>query len=300
MEAVVISQPAILSRQDKIDEIIQKLIRQEDHLSFTSLANFARSPVTFIDYKIGKLELDETETAAMKYGKILHCAVLEPQQFDARFFCLDDSAIVDRLKAAGAKNPRAMKEYKQWKEIEAASAGDREIVSPQDAMHVKMVAQNVFHNRAARKILEMCEVKEKGISWEYKNFKFKGYIDGRGAKMFMDLKSMADAEMRKAQRTIADKLQYVQAAAYQIGEGVEGEDHYILAVDKKSGVSAHKLDARLLEQGFKDYDRLVTLFNHCIIQDAFDQSFDFWAENIYRHWDGIFICEHPGYMLRLD
>jgi hypothetical protein len=112
------------------------------------------------------------------------------------------------------------------------------------------------------------------------------------------LKSMADAEKRKAQRTITDKGIYIQAAMYQHGLGVtRPKQHFIIAVDKMSGVSVHELHPRLLARGMEDYMSLVDYFNVCIIQEDFEKSFDFWAMYREKRWTGIFEAELPGYMI---
>jgi hypothetical protein len=289
---------AIVSRQDQIDAIIRKLIHGEDHLSFTSLNAFRRCPVSFIDYKLHKIQETEEESAAMKFGAMLHVLVLEPHDFDNRFYTFDDSDKCQELIAGGAKSPRATKQYKEWYATQAGSAGDRTIVKPQEAAHARLVAYNLKNNRAARRVMDMCPVHEKKISWQHKNFNFKGFIDGDGEHAMFDLKSMADAEKRKAQRAITDKGMYIQAACYQYGSGLtKMKQHYIIAVDKMSGVSVHELHPRLLEKGLEDYMQLVDYFNVCIAEDAFEESFDFWAKYREERWTGIFSAELPGYML---
>lgn len=294
MEATILNP----TRQDQIDAIIMRLIRGEDHLSFTSLNAFRRSPVSFIDYKMGKIEETEEETAAMKFGSMLHCLVLESGEFENRYFTFDDSDKCEELRQGGAKSPRATKAYKEWYSLQASSAGDRMIVKPQEAAHARLVANNVKYNRAARRVMDLCPEHEKPIEWTHKNFNFKGFIDGNGEHAIFDLKSMADAEKRKAQRAITDKGMYIQAAMYQHGLNLTAlKQHFIIAVDKMSGVSVHELHPRLLHQGMEDYMKLVDYFNVCIINDDFERSFDFWAEYREERWTGIFSAELPGYML---
>jgi hypothetical protein len=292
------AQPAIATRQDQIDAIIMRLIRGEDHLSFTSLNAFRRSPVSFVDYKLGKLEETEEETAAMKFGSMLHTLVLEPHLFDERYFTFDDFDKCEELRAGGAKSPRATKVYKEWYATQSMSAGDRMIVKPQEAAHARLVSKNVKYNRAARRVMDLCPEHEKGIKWSYKNFNFKGFIDGYGEHAIFDLKSMADAEKRKVQRAITDKGMYIQASMYQFGLGLTTpKPHYIIAADKMSGVSVHELHPRFMQQGLEDYIQLVDLFNVAIINDDFERSFDFIAEYREERRTGIFLAELPGYML---
>jgi hypothetical protein len=124
------AQAAVVTRQDQIDAIIMRLIRGEDHLSFTSINAFRRSPVTFIDYKLNKLEETDEDTAAMKFGSMLHCLVLEPGDFENRYFSFDDSDKCQELIAGGAKSPRATKAYKEWYALQSESANGRMIVTP--------------------------------------------------------------------------------------------------------------------------------------------------------------------------
>lgn len=264
--------------------IVSALMSHEGHLSFSSLKCFKESPATFIEYKLAKRE----PTDAMLFGSMLHCLVLEPQDFEKRYLCLDDQDICNSI---GGAKPRATKAYKEWKEFTVAEAGDREIVETNDYLSAKIIASNVLHNRASSKILDMCWEREKPIEWEFKNFKFKGFIDGKGDKAKCDLKSCADASPQKFQREIINNSYYLQGAMYNYAEG-ENVPYYIIAVDRKGGVSVHKLEDRLIEAGMNEYNKLLDKFNECILKDDFDKSYDFWSDR----FDGTFICEKPGYM----
>lgn len=264
--------------------IIDKLMSHEGHLSFSSLKAFAESPATFMEYKLAKRE----PTDAMLFGSMLHCLVLEPQDFENRYLCLDDRDICNSI---GGAKPRATKAYKEWYAVTVGEAGEREIVETNEYLAAKIIASNVLHNRASRKILDMCWIHETPIEWEFKNFMFKGFIDGKGEKAKCDLKTCADASPDKFHRDIINNKYYLQGAMYTYAEGVN-VPYYIIAVDKKSGVSVHKLEDRLLEHGMKEYNDLLDKFNECILKDAFDQSYDFHSDR----YDGTFICEKPGWL----
>ena len=47
-------------------------------LSFSSLKAFSRSPLAFLDYKLGPRK----ETAAMNFGTLVHRAILEPEKYE--------------------------------------------------------------------------------------------------------------------------------------------------------------------------------------------------------------------------
>lgn len=271
-------------QQHNTAPIIDALMSGEGHLSFSSLKAFAESPSAFVEYKLARRE----PTDAMLFGSMLHCLVLEPQDFDNRYLCLDDSAICNSI---GGAKPRATKAYKEWKAIAMSEAGTRELVETDDYYAAKKIATNVRHNRASKKILDMCPEHEKPIDWEFKNFMFKGFIDGRGEKAKLDIKTCPDASPRKFQRTIIEEKYYLQGAMYTYAEG-QDVLYYIIAVDRKGGVSVHKLHAQLLEQGMNEYNSLLDRFNECILKDHFDRSHDFWSDL----YDGTFICEKPGWL----
>lgn len=269
---------------NNMEAVISALMSQQGHLSFSSLKAFAESPATFAEYKLAKRE----PTEAMVYGAMLHCLVLEPMEFDKRYLCLDDRDICTQI---GGTKPRATNAYKEWKAVTIAEAGERQIVETNDYLAAKIVASNVLHNRASARVLDKCWEREKSIQWEFKNFLFRGFVDGKGEKAIMDLKSCADASPDKFQREIISNKYHLQAAMY-LYEGGENIPYYIIAVDKKGGVSVHKLDDRLIEHGMKEYNDLLDKFNECILKDEFDRSYDFWSDR----YDGAFLCEKPGWL----
>jgi hypothetical protein len=270
--------------QSRVDQIIDRLMSQEDHLSYSSLSAFKRSPKSFIDYKMGIKE----ETEAMQYGSMFHCLVLEPEDFANRFHVLDDRDIC--IQIGGAK-PRATNAYKAWYATAMQEAGNKTLVETDDFLAAQIAANNVLFNRASSKVLDMASEREKPIEWEFKNFKFKGFKDGDGEKIIFDLKTCADANPKKFQRDIVDKGYYLQAAMYLYAGG-EQKDYYIIAVDKKNGVSVHKLEMALIQHGMDEYNDILDKFNHCILKDAWNQSFDFYSDR----FDGTFMCEKPAYL----
>lgn len=273
-----------VSRHEKIDSIVGRLMAHEDHLSYSSISAFRQSPSRFIDYKLGVKE----ETDAMLYGSMLHCLILEPEDFFNRYHIIEDGDICAQI---GGAKPRATKEYKEWYQVATQEAGKKEIVETADYHAAQVAAYNVRTNRASAKILSMVTEKEKPLDWEFKNFKFKGFIDGDGDKILLDLKTCTDASPAKFQREIISRKYYLQAAMYLCGLGTH-KDCYIIAMDRNNGVSVHKLESKLIEQGAIEYNNILDKFNHCILTDAFDQSHDFWSDRN----DGVFMCEKPGYL----
>jgi len=275
----------ILNQPDlTMADIASLLLRGEMRLSFSALSAFKESPAKFVEYKMRQ----KVTTDAMIFGSVTHCLILEPEDFDNRYFTFDDT---EKCQAIGGEKPRATKAYKEWKAETIAAAGDRIIVDPQDFLYAKAIADNVKNNRAAAKILRLCPLHEKPIEWEYKNFKFHGFIDGDGEEATFDLKICADASPRKFQRTIIDMDYHMQGAMYQYGNG-RVKRHYMIAADKTGGVSVHLLHDKLIEKGMDEYDRLIGKFNECILSEAWGESYEYWSDR----YDGIYVAEAPNWM----
>lgn len=274
----------IEDRQTKIDQLISDLMDGSKTLSFSSLKAFKNSPADFIDYAFR----EKKQTDAMLLGTLIHCLVLEPDQFEGRYTVMDDLDVVAEI---GGGNPRATNKYKEWKADFIFKNSGKEIIGYKMSEQAKIIAGNVLHNKAAKKILSLCTRREQKIEWQYKNFGFRGYYDGGGEKIRADIKKVPDASPRAAQQTIIKMWYHGQAAMYLTAEGVM-LPFYIICCDAKGGVSVHKLDKSLIEQGLEDYSNLVDKFNECLLKENFNQSYDFWAES----YDGIYTCDKPAYM----
>jgi hypothetical protein len=270
--------------------ILEAIMRQQDHLSFSSLNAFRRSPLDFIRYKLGIRE----ETDAMVYGAMVHTLILQSHLFDQKYLIKDDFAICQEI---GGAKPRATNRYKEWFAKWEASAGDRIIVDQEDYLLAQSIATATKLNMASAKVLYgpegedgECEV---GCEMEYDNFIFRGFIDKLFSDYAIDIKTCADAEKKKFQRTILDKGYYIQSAIYKLLRP-QIKEFYFIAVDKIGGISVHRIEKGLMRQGIADFRDLCKSFNHCFLTDGFDRSFDWWAEIRDNKWDGIFDCER-GY-----
>lgn len=277
------------TRSDLIQGIVDRLLSGESSLSYSSLSYFKESPKSFIDYKLKRVE----PTDAMIFGSMVHCLILEPEKFTERYYVIDDESIC--VEIGGAK-PRATNAYKSWYASEEIKACEKICISISDFKAAEIQSLNVRYNAAAAKVLKRITETEKPIEWDYKNFKFRGVLDGLG-DVIVDLKSCTDANPRKFQRDIISMDYYLQAACYVKGiYELTGEvlPYYIIAFDKSNGVSVHQLTDTLITFGMDEYEMLCDKMNECILKDGWNQSYDFWAER----FDGIYYADKPGYLYK--
>jgi hypothetical protein len=282
MENPEITAAPILIQPDPVKLIISDIIAQRTGLSYTALSNFAESPRHFIDYKMQKVE----ETPAMLYGSMLHCLILEPDDFLKRYFVFDDTAKVAEI---GGGNPRNTNAYRQWKAEQFLTQGERKAIDPQEYQHAKIVALNVRYNRASSEIMNACPIREQKVNWIDYNFAFRGIKDLEGDDIIADIKSCPDANPEAFGWKIRKERLALQAYMY-VRE--TKKVFYWIAVDKLGGVSVHYCKPSWIEWGREEYNRLLIAFNDCIIRDAWDQSYDFWAP----YWNGIYDAEKPAYL----
>lgn len=271
-----------LSFDEQVDQILTSIVRKESHLSFSSMKAFMESPAEFIRYKMKT----RTVTPAMEYGSMLHCFVLEPDDFLNRYFPVDD--VAKKLEIGGAK-PGATNAFKDWRtaQEQLAKLEGKKMVLKAEMDYAEDIAQAVKFNKASSRILKLCEERETPVEWDFKNFKFKGIMDLGGEDSIADLKSCKDANPEKFQRDIRNMGYHIQGAMYREAEFIrtgKKKDYYIIAVDKKKGISVHQLGEDLLELGLEKYSYYTDQFNRAIISDSFDQSHEFFAERR----DGIY------------
>lgn len=299
----------MLTRLDLMRPIVDDIVFGRKKLSYSALSAFIDSPKDFSDYKLRT----KVETPAMIYGSLVHCLVLEPKEFERRYYCKDDTDMVEKLRATGSKNPRATNVYKEWLAAAEAGADGRIIVSPQDYAHAKVVAYNVRTNRASARLLAACPLREQGVDWHFLNFNWHGYIDMEGECDIADLKTMPDANRDYVDREIRRRRLYLQSTMYGMGSMSRGmtqeemeafeysvkadpKTKHIIAVDKLGGVSVHEIHPRLLQYGLDEMTHFVKQFNRAYIEEAWDDS-----QSFYGHpWTGRFVCEVSGFQLKAE
>ncbi len=270
--------------KERIDTLITSIINQQTSLSYSALSAFRKSPKDFIEYKFQ----EKKQTDAMAYGTMLHMLVLQPGEFENKYAVYDDADIIASI---GGAKPTATTRYKEDKAIFEAENEGKIIVSLDDYKEASEVANNVKYNRASKSIIERCTEFEKYYEWDYMNFKFRGVLDAKGENVIFDLKSCADATPRIFQRDAIKMGYHLQAVLYH--QAVKFEyPYYIIACDKKGGVSVHKVTLELLEYGKRELENLMSEFNRCILEDRWNESFEFWTPR----FDGSYELDKLTYL----
>jgi len=198
---------------------------KRDYLSVSALKAFNRSPNHYIQYLTGPRK----SSKAMTFGSALHCAVLEPHEFEKRY----------------AVAPKLDRRTKAGKEAHAAfekAMGDREVLPYSEHERLVLVKDAVTKSAPAMTLLRMAETFEEVREEPILGTPFKGIADAVGPGFVVDLKTSQDASPRGFQRTAANLHYHLQAAAYRRLWGVDAFYWIVVETDAPWNVVVYKQD----------------------------------------------------------
>jgi hypothetical protein len=274
-------------------------------LSFSALTAFAISPYAFIAYKVQ----ESNQTPAMLMGEVVHCRLLEPDEFDKRYRIapnVNASTVegknawaeifeemteieLPRNKAGNAVIPKISELIKQIKEHTAKRNSEGKIIVPGITVIPGKVAEEgdfrarrLLKNRASRWVIDQLTETEMPIEFELDGVKIRGRVDGKGSDLIMDIKNVVNAELHAASYAIKSRKLHWQAWAYSRATGIR--KYYICCVDGRGEVSVHLVSDRMLDQAEIEVAEYVERFKDLAMEGMFDpsvweQSQDFWLKS---------------------
>ena len=109
--------------RDRLTESVGKA-----HLSYSSLKYALGDMRLWEMYMRGQLK---KESQALTFGSLYDMMLFEPDNVANRFYCLDDTDIVNSI---GGRNPRNTKKYREWKAeaLQTTENADKELVSTEE------------------------------------------------------------------------------------------------------------------------------------------------------------------------
>lgn len=172
-------------------------------VSASMLKKLDESPRLFEAYYVTKT-ITSKPSDAMRIGTAVHTAVLEPLDFDNRYVVCPDECSDRRTKA-----------YKEW----AAMAGDREVLTMDDAKRIISCTNSLFKNDIANKIVNAATEKEKSFAYDdfLTQVPCRVRFDALAGDVIVDLKTVSDGSESEFVRSIANYRYHLQAAHYLEG-----------------------------------------------------------------------------------
>ena len=246
--------------------------RAWDAVSFSRLKRIDDCP---LQYKLNT----STESAAMKLGSYVHCALLEPDELDERFVVPSWHRDAANVTASG--NPSESKATAYYKSMrQAAEESGVTIVSDSDADMLdrikKVIADN---NRADQWLNKDHGWSEVSIVWTDKHtgLMCKARIDRLTPQRLIDVKTCMSCKPSEFMWDIYKRGYHRQAAWYLKGwntlasEGLtEPVDEFaIIAVGKDSPVqvTAAPLSEDAIRLGENDNIEALAMVEYCMARD---------------------------------
>ena len=149
-------------------------------------------------------KMPHSETAAMKLGTAIHCAVLEPRAYRSNYVLCPAECSDKRTKA-----------YKEWVQF----AGERIVLTDAESVTIHNASAALRMHPIAGKIILAMELTEGSVTYadpeSGADCRFR--FDGIAGPIVFDIKTIAECSMEKISRAIWDFGYHIQSAHYLAG-----------------------------------------------------------------------------------
>ena len=222
-----------------LNKLNKLYIMKKEHLSYTALTQFKKSPNHLLAYWEGK----QNKTDAMLFGSLIHKLILQPKTFDYEYVVFE------------GKTRRG----KEW--IEFAEQNKNKTIIKQSELDAALqITKAIENDNLFMDLISKCQKTEMPIEWIEQGVNFKGFVDMVGDGWIADIKTCNDA--LKLKRDIYYNDYKMQGAMY-LENFPANTKYYIIAVEKNIpyNVKVFRLAENMLEAGYLDYIDLTTKYN---------------------------------------
>lgn len=214
--------------------------------NISKLKWMGRSPAHYQHYK----KQPQEDTPAMKLGRAVHMAVLEPERF------LASVAVWDGKIRSGGK----------WEEFKAANVG-RELLTQGELNDCRAIQEAVHKDPVAKQYLRKGQ-SEVTLLWETAGFQCKGRIDFDSTEAIVDLKTTIDASIEGFGRQAHKFGAVPQAAWYSDGyeKACGVRKPYVLIAAENDGpnvVQVYRVHDTQIEKGRDTYLSWLDKLDYC-------------------------------------
>lgn len=224
------------------------------YVSASRLKLLAKSPA-HLKYS---LENPTAQTEAMRFGELVHTAILETDRF------LNSIAVapkVDRRTSIGKK---------AWEDFQVENVG-KIVIGAGELKQVEAIVESVKQHRVASLLVDKSKNKEVScVAQHSSGMILKARIDAivRSASTVFDLKTTTDASPQGFSKAIYQYGYHVQGAFYlEVLKllGMPLEHVCFIAVEKEApyNVAVYRLSKEALELGRKQAEKLILKWQEC-------------------------------------
>lgn len=217
---------------------------KNEFMGSSGLKQILRSPLHF--YELVAKGSDERETPALRLGKLIHAAVLEPDRFTKNMVVSPD---FNRRSKTGRESEKRWLEERLQSDI---------VVGQKEYDTILAVVERIYEHPVARGVLAGGEREWSGFFRDDRTgvaCKIRPDLMFRSDGMILDVKTCLDASRTEFQRAIWKYRYDLQAAFYLNGariiEGRNFDQYFILAVEKTPPYlsALYQVDGAAIETG---------------------------------------------------
>lgn len=232
---------------------------KNEFMGSTGLKQMLRSPLHF--YELVAKGRDDRTTPAMRLGRLIHAAILEPDRFKKNMVVSPD---FNRRTKVGKESERRWLEERLQSDI---------IVTQKDYDTILAVVERVYDHPVARGVLAGGEREWSGFFRDDRTgvaCKIRPDLMIRDEAMILDVKTCLDASQNAFSRAIWQYRYDVQAGFYLNGasiiDEVQYEQYFILAVEKNPPYASalYRLDGAVMESGEIGFRKALRRYCECI------------------------------------
>ncbi|HEY2567613.1 MAG TPA: PD-(D/E)XK nuclease-like domain-containing protein [Candidatus Aquirickettsiella sp.] len=227
-------------------------------LSRSGLMEFKRSPYHHWYKYINPDYKSEPATPAQILGNALHTYVLEPDEFEKRYFVIPE---FNKVTKEGKKC---------WLKIKS-ELGKKETLTANQYQTLQHMAASLKKNKLASQLIEKAEI-EQSLYWTDPDTGIlcKCRPDILRCNLVCDLKTAQNGSPRSFQYAAFDYGYYIQAA--MVREAIKQlkqkliKDFLFLVIEKSApyAISIYQLDEASLDKGYQEFKTLLARYQHCL------------------------------------
>ena len=127
---------------------------KKDHLSYSALTQFKRSPNHLLAYWEGK----QKRTDAMLFGSLIHKIILEPETFDFEYVVYQGKA-------------RRGKDWVEFSELNK----NKTIIKQSELDSALEITNAVANDKVFMDLISKCTKREQRVEWTEQGVNFRGF-----------------------------------------------------------------------------------------------------------------------------
>jgi len=239
-------------------------------LSYSSLKQFKRSPLHFMEYRTAA----KADKDAWIFGRLLDCLLLTPDQVEKEFAVLP---VAVKLKDVGREL------YDSYKATcdRVYARPNVTIVTAEAWKQATTMRDVIWGHTTAKKIIERVTDVQCQYTWKDKKTKLKitGRFDGEGTDMIFELKTAQDADPDAFFKDAYKFDYHIQCATYLEAMARKGKfpNFWYIVIEKTApyGISVFRPSDEYIELGKKELRKLLDRFKYCMDENKFDQGYEF-------------------------